>query len=66
MLGKTYLGRRGLLGRICPYNLREHIGINDEQKIAALQRIHDILEHVTLQHAFQHQASRTRVKGGPV
>jgi CRP-like cAMP-binding protein len=43
---------------------REYIGVNDEQKIAVLHGIHNILEHLTLQHAFQHQASRTRVKGG--
>jgi hypothetical protein len=41
------------------------ISVNDEQKIAALHGIHDTLEHLTLQHAFQHQASRTRAKGGP-
>ena len=45
---------------------RQHISVNDEQKIAALYPARDVLEHLTLQHAFQHQASRTRVKGGLV
>jgi hypothetical protein len=45
---------------------REYISVNDEQKIAALLGNHDILEHVTLQHAFQYQVSRMRVKGGLV
>jgi hypothetical protein len=39
---------------------QEHISVNDEQN-AALHGIQNILEHLTLQHAFQHQASRTRV-----
>jgi hypothetical protein len=45
---------------------REQISVNDELKIAAIRGVHDVLEHLTLQYAFQHQASRTWVEGGPV
>ena len=38
---------------------REHISVNDEQKLAALPGIHDILEHLTLQRLLA-------PKGGPV
>jgi hypothetical protein len=45
---------------------REHTDASDEQKTATLHAIHDVVEHLTLQHAFQHQASRARAKGVPV
>jgi hypothetical protein len=45
---------------------RGHISVNDKQKIPALHGVHDVLEHPTLQRAFQHQASRTLVRGDPI
>jgi hypothetical protein len=44
---------------------REHISVNHKQKLAALHGIHDSLEHLALQNAFQHQASRRQLKEAP-
>ena len=44
---------------------REHIRFNDQPKIAALHRLHDVLGYLTLQHPFQHQVSRMQGKGDP-
>jgi hypothetical protein len=63
LLEKSYLECGGLVGE-CARATQEHISVNDEQKIAALDGVHDVLEHRTLQHAFQPKASRTENIGG--
>jgi len=50
----------------CARAKREHIGGRDEQKISMFHATHEVVEHLTVQHAFQHQTSRARAKGVPI
>ena len=44
---------------------REHISVSDEQKLAALDGIHNILEHLTLQHALRTKRVERGLKEAP-